>query len=428
MAPFEPIRIASAAFKTDPYPFYARLRAEAPVCRVTVSGKEEAWLVTRYDDVSALLKDPRLAKDAANALTPEQMTRLRKPPALFAPLTRNMLSVDDPDHARLKRLVQATFTPRRVAGLADRTRDTADFLIDQLERRTSFNLIADFAMPLPVTVISELLGVPSRDRNRFARWSRVLIHNTMTPLSMLLSLPGMLAFLRYLHRLIAMKREAPAEDLVSALVQAEEAGSKLDGDELMAMIAILLSAGHETTTNLIGNGMLALMQHDGERERLEAEPWLIEPAVEELLRFASPVEMSTHRYAREEIEIAGQCIPRGALVLGVIASANRDARQFDDPDRLDIGRVRNRHLTFGEGGHYCVGAGLARLEGRVAIAALVRRLPGLRLARSRKPLRWRPGLVLRGLERLPVERQESAAGQSRARLASAFRSESLPQS
>ena len=301
MAPLEPVRIASAAFKADPHPFYARLRENAPVCRVIVAGGEEAWLVSRHEDVSALLKDSRLAKDPANALTAAQMAPRRKPPALFAPLMRNMLALDDPDHARLRRLVQATFTPRRVAGLAERTQEIANALIDRLERRTSFDLIAEFAMPLPVTVISELLGVPERDRARFARWSHALIRNAMTPLSMLLSLPGMIAFVRYLRRLIAMKRAAPADDLVSALVQAEEAASRLDGDELMAMIAILLSAGHETTTNLIGNGMLALMEHPGERERLRARPALIEPAVEELLRFASPVEMSTHRYAREDI-------------------------------------------------------------------------------------------------------------------------------
>jgi cytochrome P450 PksS len=403
VAPFEPVDITAPRHKADPYPFYARLREQSPVCRVRVPpGRQEAWLVTRYEDVSALLKDTRLAKDPANALNLDEMRRQPRPPAIVRPLTRNMLGLDDPDHARLKKLVQKTFTPRRVEAISGRTQTIANALLSGLQRRPGFDLIEDYALPLPVAVISDMLGVPEQDRARFARWSRKLITTPMQPSRMLLALPHMWAFVRYLKRLVAQKRREPADDLVSALVEVEEGGGGLDGEELLAMIAILLSAGHETTTNLIGNGVLALLRHPEQCERLRADPSLIETALEELLRFESPAETSTHRYARDDLEIAGTRIPRGSLVLGVIASANRDERAFPDADRLDLARQPNRHLSFGHGGHFCVGAALARMEGRVAIATLLHRLPKLRLAQDQSQLTWRGGLVLRGITRLPV--------------------------
>lgn len=394
--------VSSASFKANPHPLYARLRAETPVVRVRVRNREHAYLVTRYADVSALLKDQRFAKDPSNALTPEQQAKLRRPPALFAPLQRNMLALDDPDHARLKRLVQAAFTPRRVSTLVDRTSAISASLLEAASKRGRFDLIADYATPLPVTVISELLGVPKRDQRRFASWSGALIRAAGTPLAGLLALPEIVAFMRYLRRLIAMKRVAPADDLVTALVEAESAGDKLDGDELLAMVAILLSAGHETTQNLIGNGMLALLQDADQMERLRNDPKLIDSALEELLRFAGPVETSTPRYAREDVAVGDFVIPRGALVYAVIAAANRDVYQFADADRLDLARDPNRHLSFGEGGHYCVGAALARMEARVAFADLLARFPSLRLIQPAESLRWNAGIVLRGLKALPV--------------------------
>ena len=401
-ARFFDLDVSKSTFKTDPHPFYARLRAEAPVARVRLRTGEDAYLAARHADVSALLKDVRFAKKPANALSSEALAKLRRPPAFLAPLQRNMLGLDDPDHARLKRLVQAAFTPRRVEILIGRTRAISTALLDAAAKRGHFDLIADYATPLPVMVISELLGVPERDQRRFARWSGALIRAAGTPLTGLLALPQIVAFMRYLRRLIAIKRADPADDLVTALVQAESAGDTLDGEELLAMIAILLSAGHETTQNLIGNGTLALLQDPEQATRLRDDPGLTETAIEELLRFAGPVETSTHRYAREDITIAGVLIPRGALVFGVIASANRDAQRFRDADRLDLGRDPNRHLTFGEGGHYCVGAALARMEGRVAFSDLLRRFPTLRLDRPAKTLRWNPGLVLRGMTTMPV--------------------------
>jgi cytochrome P450 len=398
----EDVQIASSAFKADPFAFYARLRAKKPVCAVMLPTMEKAWLVARYDDVSRLLKDPRLAKDPVNAMTPAQLALQPRVPGMFAPLTRNMLGIDDPDHTRLKRLVQAAFTPRQVGILASRTEEIAETLLDGLKRRVRFDLVTDFAMPLPVTVISELLGVPEADRISFARWSHTLLSTPLGSWRIIFSLPDILRFMRYLRKLVALKREKPGDDLVSALVAFEGDAEKLTGDELLAMIAILLSAGHETTANLIGNGTLALMLDKEALERLKAEPSLIDTAVEELLRFAGPVATSTFRYAREDMEIAGTPVLKGDMVLGAIASANRDRRQFADPDRLDLARTPNRHLTFGEGSHYCVGAALARMEARVAFTALLRHFPSLRLSGKADDLSWREGLVLRGLERLPV--------------------------
>jgi cytochrome P450 PksS len=393
--------IASPQFKANAHPFYARLRAEAPVFRTTVPGKQTAWLVTRYDDVAALLKDERFAKDKSNALSPEQEGKQPWVPALFKPLTRNMLDVDAPDHTRLRQLVHKAFTPRLVDRLRGRIEGLTDELISAAERRGRMDLIADYALPIPTTIIAEMLGVPESDRHKFHRWSQSIVASTPSGWGMVRGIPAAIAFLRYIRKLVKARRSSLRDDLVSALVQAEAEGTRLSEDELVSMIFLLLIAGHETTVNLIGNGMLALLQHPRQMGRLRDEPGLIKPAVEELLRFDGPLEMATERYAREDVAIAGVTIPRGALVHAVLASANRDERQFPNPDTLDLSREPNRHLAFGLGVHYCLGAPLARLEGQIAIGALVRRMPNLRI--TRQPLRWRRGLVLRGLEALTVE-------------------------
>jgi cytochrome P450 PksS len=263
------------------------------------------------------------------------------------------------------------------------------------------DLIADYALPIPLTVISEMLGIPTQDQLRFHRWSSAIVAATAGP-NLFRVLPAIWRFVRYLRKVIEAKRGRPEDDLISALVAAEEAGDKLRDDELVAMVFLLVVAGHETTVNLIGNGTLALLQFPGELERLRADPRLDATAVEELLRFHSPIEVSTERYAKEPLDVAGTTIPTGSLVYGLIASANHDATQFDDPDRLDVGREKNRHLAFGQGIHYCLGAPLARLEGQIAIRKLLDRVPGLRLRSPESSLRWRPGLNLRGLEQLPV--------------------------
>jgi cytochrome P450 len=402
MANMDPLDLGSLAHKANAHAVYAALRVDVPVRQISLPQGQKGWLLTRYEDVSKLLKDERFVKDPANAMTPEMLARQPRIPGFLKPLMRNMLGMDDPDHARLKRLVQAGFTPKRIEMLAGRTEQIAEKLLGRLKGQSEFDLISTFALPLPVAVISELLGVPDADQERFARWSHVLLSAPAGSWRIVLSLPGMIFFVRYLRKLIAMKREKPADDLVSALVAIEADGERLDSDELQAMIAILLSAGHETTTNLIGNGTLALLKNRDSFEKLRADPALATPAVEELLRYDGPVEASTPRFARTDCDIAGTAIARGDVVLGSIASANRDDRVFANPDTIQFERTPNRHLTFGEGGHYCVGAALARMEGRVALNALLRHFPALHRGKMGDDLPWRPNPFLRGLTSFTV--------------------------
>lgn len=396
------VDISSPKFKADPFPFYAQLRAEAPVYPVTLPDGRTAWLVTRYGDVVAVLKDDRFAKDPLNALSPEQRAQQPWMPSFFQPLTRNMLDLDAPDHTRLRSLVHKAFTPRLVEQMRPRIQTLCDRLLDRAAGRGRFDLIRTYAQPVPTTIIAQMLGVPVADRQRFQRWSQVLVSAGSSRWGVLLAIPHVWLFLRYVRRLIRARRAAPRDDLVSALVQAEEGGQQLSEDELVAMTVLLLIAGHETTVNLIASGTLALLEHPEQLQKLRQDPNLMTPAVEELLRFTSPVETATERYARQEMSVAGVTIPRGGMVLAAIASANRDERQFADPDRMDILRVPNRHLSFGLGAHFCLGAALARMEGQIALTTLLRRAPRLRLAIEPRALHWRPGLVLRGLKALPV--------------------------
>jgi pimeloyl-[acyl-carrier protein] synthase len=309
---------------------------------------------------------------------------------------------DPPDHTRLRALVSAAFTPRIVQALAPRIADIAEGLLDEVEPTGSFDLIRDYAFPLPVIVIAELLGIPPQDRMRFRDWSIALgaaIDLRTSPDVYVAASEATGEVTAYLREIVAERRAEPREDLVSALIAAESEGGPLDEEELIAMCVLLLVAGHETTVNLIGNGVLALLRHPEQLELLRSRPDLYDGAVEELLRFDSSVQF-TFRYAREDIELRGRSISRGEQVGLVLGSANRDPERFSDPDRLDVTRASLHHLAFGMGIHFCLGAPLARLEARLALETLFRRLPGLRLVEE--PLRWRPGIGFRGLEALPL--------------------------
>ena len=380
MDPLKNVDISSPAFKANPYPFYARLRDEAPVHRVTLGDKRTAWLVTRYDDVVTVLKDDRFVKDKRSVMTPEQMAKEPWIPRMLKPIERNMLDADAPEHTRLRGLVHMAFTPRLIENMRERIQSLTDELLDAVQARGRMDLIRDYALPLPTTIIAEMLGVPVPDRHKFHRWSNTIVSAVPSKWGMLKAIPSLIAFLRYIRRLVRIRRADPQDDLVSALVEVREAGDQLSEDELLAMVSLLLIAGHETTVNLIGNGMLALMEHPQQMDRLRDDPALIKPAVEELLRYDGPLETATERYAREDVTIAGVTIPRGEMVFAVLASANRDERQFDRADTLDLTREPNRHLAFGQGVHFCLGAPLARLEGQIAINTLLRRIPDLRLA------------------------------------------------
>jgi cytochrome P450 len=394
--------LATAEHKANPFPLYVRLRAEAPVVRFIAGDKKPAWLITRYADVSAALKEPRLAKNPFIALTDEERKRtVPWMPGFLRPLSQTMLDQDPPDHGRLRSLVHQAFTPRRVEDLRARVEVIAAELAAQARARGSFDLLEDFAAPLPITVISEMLGVPADERRRFRRWTNRLIRNVTTT-DMLLSLPTLWMLLRYVRGLVKRRRSEGGEDLVAALVRAEESGSQLSDDELLSMVMLLLIAGHETTVNLIASGTLALFDHPEAMESLAQEPARMPSAVEELLRFTCPVELATERYTTAPVTYSGHTIPRGQRVLASLASANHDPDMFAAPEQLKLAREPNRHLAFGGGPHYCLGAPLTRLEGQIAFRVLLRDLPGLRLAVPRGSLRWKPNQILRGLTALPV--------------------------
>jgi cytochrome P450 len=397
-----PVNIVSAEFKADPFPFFARLRASDPVYRTTLPDKTVVWLLSRYDDVTTLLRDERFTKNRRRALTEEQLRKLPWTPPMFRPLERNMLDLDPPDHTRLRSLVHKAFTPSLVEQIRLRTQAVADELLDRVVWRGEMDLIKDFALPLPMTIITEILGVPEKDHDKFHKWSQAVVSLT-SPSPTLRVIPSVWRFIRYLRQFFRLRRRDPQDDLVSALIKAEEAGDKLSEDELLAMVFLLLIAGHETTVNLIGNGTLALIDNPNEMRKLLSQPSIVKLAVEELLRYTSPVFTTTERYAREDTVIHGVTIPKGEMALGVIGSANRDENVFDNPNELQITRDPNRHLSFGQGIHFCLGAPLARMEAQVAFNTLLHRVPDLRLTKPSHALRWRSSIFLRGLAALPVK-------------------------
>ena len=398
--------IVSPAFKADPLPACGRLRAEQAVARVPVPGVVgNAYLITRYEDAVAVLRDERFVKDVRSARDPGNL-RLPWVPRALQPLSHTMLDSDGAEHRRLRSLVRDTFAPRYITQLEPRVQQVTDELLERMAAAGRADLVADYALLLPLTLISEILGVSERDRLRFRRWFTSLMaaasSSGRTSLRLVLELPDILAMMRFLRRLVAERRERPRDDLVSRLVGAGEDGDRLSENELLAMVALLLIAGYETTVNLIATGTLLLLTHPDQLARLLQDPTLVGTAVEELVRLASPVDVATERYAREDVEVAGVAIPRGSLVLVGIVSANSDGSRFGQPERLDVARQDNHHVAFGLGPHYCLGSPLARLEGRVAIGSLIRRFPDLRLAVPPEQLRWRAGMSLRGLVSLPV--------------------------
>jgi cytochrome P450 PksS len=389
------------AGRADPYPIYRRLRAAQPVCRILEPRGFPVWLVARYDDCADVLRDPRLTKDRRKLPPASQATyRLLNEP--LERLTRHMLGSDPPDHGRLRALVSRAFTPQRVEGLRARVEAITGALLDAVQGRETIDLIADFAFPLPVTVIAELLGVPAADRGRFRAWTTALMSTPATEAEAGRQRAAGQDFVDYFHDLLAARRAEPQDDLVSALVQVEEAGDRLSPEELVGMMFLLLVAGHETTVNLIANGALALMEHPDQREALRGRPALIGSGVEEMLRYCGPVKHSTARWALEDVEIAGQRIPAGEMVMALLLSANRDEERFPEPDRFDLARSPNKHLAFGAGIHFCLGAPLSRLEAQVATSALFGRWPDLRLAVAREDLAWSTALLFHGVQRLPV--------------------------
>jgi cytochrome P450 PksS len=398
------VDLSDRALRVDPYPTYARLRAHAPVTVGKASMLGKVWLVTRYDDVLNGLKHPALSSDLTKRRNGTgRLTRWT--PRLLTTLQETMVTTDEPDHRRLRDLVHLAFSPRRVEQMTRRIEEITGTLLDRAARKGRIDLIAAVALPLPLTIISDMLGVPDSERLAFRAWSARFLEIAAggSLLKMMAAIPNGIRLNRFLEKLIAERRTNPQDDLISALVQAEANGDCLSEREVLSMIFLLLLAGHETTVNLIGNGVLALLEHPDQMQKLREHPQMIETAVEELLRYSNPVEHGNLRLALDDVEIAGQRIPKGSIVILLLASANRDASVFDEPDRLEIERNPNRHLGFGFGAHYCLGAQLARIEGRIAIQQLVERFPGMRLAVPAAQLRWRDTVAVRGLETLPID-------------------------
>ncbi len=394
-------------FKSDPYPTYAWMREHAPAHSHTNRNGATTWYVTRYDDCLAVLRDhTHFVKDYRNTLTPAERAELPAMPPLLHLLSDHILNMDLPDHARLRTLVNDAFTVSMVERLAPRVQAIADDLLDRVARDGELDLIEDFAFPLPIIVMAELLGVPPEDRTRFRRWSSAIVAPTADTTRTLRKLERsrriMEDFIAYLGAICAERRVHPQDDLISSLLQVEAAGDRLSEEELFSMVLLLIVVGHETSVNLIGNGMLALLQHEQALAQMREDPDIMPLAVEELVRFANPVERAPMRFAAKSVQFHDCQIQRGDSVSVVLAAANRDPSQFATPDRLDLMRMPNRHLGFGMGIHYCLGAPLARLEGRVAFATLLRRLPGLHLAAPVESLRWHTHPIMRGLHHLPV--------------------------
>ncbi|MCC5651899.1 cytochrome P450 [Nostoc sp. XA013] len=400
----EQVDMFSSAFTANPYATYAHLHKNAPIYRVMQSNGQPLWLITLYEDAITVLKDPHFVKDFRNAITPEQLAELPPDEQTLEIMERNMIGSDPPNHTRLRGLVSKAFTLRQIEQLEPRIQEIAEQLLDTVQDKGSMELISEYAFPLPMIVISEMLGIPNEDHDKFHQWSKALveglsIHNTYPDKT---ALAAAAEFFDYIRALLNEQRMTPSNNLISALILAEEQGDKLTEDELISMIYLLILAGHETTVNLIGNGILALLQHPDQLAKLKNNPSLIKSAVEEFLRYESSVQTTTSLYTKEDVEISGQVIPKGEQVMVVLGAANHDPAQFDKANELDITREINQHIAFGYGIHHCLGAPLARLEGQIAINTLLRRLPDLELAVTPEELRWRSGLNIRGLQALPV--------------------------
>ncbi|MEV6028407.1 cytochrome P450 [Streptomyces sp. NPDC052036] len=377
-------------------PHYKRLRETDPVAEIRMPSGDHALLVTDYESVRTVLSDARFSRAAtAQPGAPRIGTEPQN--------AKNLLSMDPPEHTRVRRLVSREFTARRVAALRPRIQSCTDELLDAMEKAGSpTDLVPALAFPLPVTVICELLGVPLDEREQIAEWSGTVLSTVSLPVEQIMAAHMGLA--TYLGKLIAVKREKPGDDLLSALVSIHEADAeRLDEEELLHLAITLLIAGHETTTNQIANGVLALLTHPEQFEAARRDPGRVPAAVEELLRFVPPGDEATLRIAMEDVKLGDTVVPAGTAVLASLASANRDAGQFTDPDTLDVTRVPDvQHLTFGYGIHYCLGAGLARLELEIAIGSLLRRFPTLRLAVPAQEVPRSSGRLIHGVTSLPV--------------------------
>lgn len=389
-----PLQLSKEFFQ-DPHSVYQRLRDEGPVHHVIMPNGLPGWLVTSYDVARALLSDSRLSKDYGRSLSlfPEGTAG-----AYASPLSAHMLNSDPPDHTRLRKLVNKAFTPRAVANLQPRIEQATDGLLNDMHPGSVVDMVSAYAMPLPITIICELLGVPAADRDGFSAWT-LAFTSVSTPAK--LAEPGR-KLTAYLTALIEAKRADPGDDLLSSLLRASDEGSRLSADEILTMTFLLLIAGFETTVNLIANGVLAMLRHPAQMKLLRSDPALLPTAVEEFLRYDGPVHIATVRFTTEPVHLGGTEIPANQLVMISLLAANNDSSHFTDPQWLDFSRPDTGHLAFGHGIHYCVGAPLARLEAQIAIGRLLSRFPVLTLEADTASLHWRNSTLIHGLDSLHV--------------------------
>lgn len=398
------------AFRRDPYPTYRALRESAPLHCLESDRGTRFWVLTRHADVTAVLRDPRMSVERGFPPQPPPIAPGVAPETLhpvvraLRVVSRVMLFRDPPDHTRLRGLVGRAFTPRMVDALRPRIAALVDELLAPLAGGEPFDVVAQLAEPLPLLVIAELLGLPAADRPDLKRWSddlAAMLDGSIALQHAQRALRSGPEVIDYLRGHLDARRRAPREDLLSAMLAARDRDENLDDEEILATALLVMGAGHETTTNLIGNAVLALLRHPDQLARLRATPALAPAAVEELLRFDSPVQ-ATSRVSRAPLALHGRTIPPGEEIGLLLGAANRDPEAFAEPDRLDLARSDNRHVSFGLGVHFCLGAGLARLEAQLALTGLLARAPRLALAADDDALAWRPGWLLRGLAALPV--------------------------
>ena len=394
----------------NPFPLFAQMRAMGSVISIPfpMGGTDrQAWMVTRMEEAMQVLKDH--ARFTVDLSTIDGHSDIRQslagnadPSASPSFLTDSMNSVDEPDHRRLRTLVSKAFTPRYMESLRPRVQEIADELLDRVQAQGEMDLVKDYAYPLPINVICDMLGVPQADRAQIHIWSAAIAHGLGLGRQEPEVAEHLRAFGEYIVQLVADKRQHPADDLISQLIAIEEEGDRLIEAELLSMIKLLIFAGHETTSNLIATGTFALLDHPEQLEKLKADLSLVPSAVEELLRFNGPATIAGPRFATEDIELGGQQIKKGDIVIPVLKSANRDENQFTQSEELDITRAINRHLAFGQGIHMCLGAPLARVEADIAFTTLLKRMPNLRLSVPRENVTWNFTLSSQGLDTLPV--------------------------
>jgi cytochrome P450 len=396
----DPLNPLLPEFLQNPYPTYRQLREEAPIFW---SEKSKYWLITRYEDVHSILKDMSYEKQLQRWKQVNPMVKmLPEVSKLIDTRSKWMLNMNPPDHTRLRGLVNRAFTPKMVSAMRPHIEEIANYLIERIKDKEKFDLVEEFAFPLPVVVIAEMLGVPREDREKFKTWSHALV-DTLEPTpnidKMKKANKATEELYEYLRPLIAERRRDPKEDLISALAAAEEEGKTLSEDELLANCVLILVAGHETTVNLIGNAVRTLLQHPDQLALLKGNPDLIGGAISEVLRFESPVQ-STRRLAGETMDLNGTTIKEGDMLVLLLGAANRDPAQFENPDVFDIQRDAKKHMAYGHGIHHCLGSSLADAEGQIAVGTLFKRLPDLRLVDQN--IEIRTPFALRGAKQLFV--------------------------